>query len=116
MIRSRGVDGSDAEIVISQIIQSIGGGIASTATQVLHTVRSFHIGGAQVSSSTSVSGCRSGIRTPFGGRHGHRDRPAVDGNRRSSWECHRLVQLDVFGVEAHSIRGSRRHLAEPDAC
>jgi len=34
MIRSRGVNGGDAEIVISQIIQSIGGGIASTATQV----------------------------------------------------------------------------------
>ena len=34
MIRSRGVDGSDAEIIISQIIQSIGGGIASTTTQV----------------------------------------------------------------------------------
>jgi len=43
MIRSRGVGGSDAEIVISQIIQSIGGGIASTATQVLHTARSFFV-------------------------------------------------------------------------
>lgn len=39
MIRSRGVDGNDAEIVISQIVQSIGGGIASTATQVLHTAK-----------------------------------------------------------------------------
>jgi len=115
MIRSRGVDGSDAEIVISQIIQSIGGGIASTATQVLHTARSFRIGGPQVPSSIYVSGCRSGIRTTFGGCYGHSDRPAVDGNWRSCWKCHRLVRLDVFGVEAHSIRGSRRHLAEPDA-
>ena len=48
MIRSRGVNGSDAEIVISQIIQSIGGGIASTATQVLGVTWKFCIGGAQL--------------------------------------------------------------------
>ena len=97
MVRSRGVDGSDAEIVISQVIQSIGGGIASTATQVLYIARSFRIGGTQVPWPMSVSGCRSGIRTTFGGRYGHSDRLAVDGNWRSCWKCHRLVSWTFLG-------------------
>lgn len=34
MIHSRGANASDAEIVMTQIIQSIGGGIAAVSTQV----------------------------------------------------------------------------------
>ena len=79
MIRSRGANGSDAEIIISQVIQSIGGGIASTVTQVLRITWTFWIGGAQLL-FIYASGRRSGICPSFRSCYGYCDCPVVDRN------------------------------------